>query len=431
MLDMAALMSQGEDLIKRAPPDQLQPWFARATALPPGRAAIIGGGIAGASTAHALRRRGWQTTIIDRRKELAQEASGNPTGVLMPRLTAAPNLDGRFYAAAWRFVLRTLVDIGMQLDAGGVLQLATDAAEAARQNMVAADAALPPAMLRQMDAAAASDIAGCALPFGALHFPQGGAIDPRAYCAALAQGSDVLFGVDVARLRHDGRWQVIDAAGEVRTEVDIVVLANALGAASLPQTAWLPLAARRGALTLAPPTPASAALRAVLAYGGYMTPARGGVHSIGATFDWISAHELNAPPVVRGDDHARNLADLAHVLPGLMAGVEPRALAGRAALRCTTADHMPVVGPVPDEGAYRSDFAELRHGHPWARYPGARYVPGLYVLTGLGARGLVSAPLAAEILAAHVTGESWPVENDLTTALHPGRFLVRELKRGV
>ena len=414
-----------------SPPDQLQPWFARAKAMQPGRAIIIGGGIAGASAAYALRRKGWHTTIIDRQACLADEASGNPTGVLMPRLTAAPNLDGRFYVAAWHFMLQVLADIGIERHMGGVLQVATDAGEAARQDMIAADSPLPPDMLRQVDAATASDIAGCTLPFGALYFPQGGAIEPRAYCAALARSADVLFNVDVVGLRHNGMWQVIDRAGVIRAEADIVVLANALGTTALPETAWLPLAARRGALTQAPATAVSSALRSVLAYGGYMTPAINGSHSIGATFDWVAAKDLNATPTAQGGDHARNLADLTHVLPDLMAGVDPQTLTGRAALRCTTLDHMPVVGPVPDEGAYRADFAELRHGHPWARYPDARYVAGLYVLTGLGSRGLVTAPLAAEILAAHVSGAPLPVEQNLLTALHPGRFLLRELKRGI
>ena len=410
--------------------DQLQPWFARAPAVQAGRAVIIGGGIAGASTAYALQRNGWHTTIVDRRPRLADEASGNPTGVLMPRLTAAPNIDGRFYVAAWQFVLQVLDDLGLPRVADGVLQLATDAAEEARQSMVVADAPLPSAFLRQVDAATASQIAGCTLPCGALYFPQGGAIEPRAYCAALAQGSDFLFGVDVAALRHDGVWKLIDANGLERVEGDIVILANAHRAAAPPETAWLPLAVRRGALTQAPPTAVSEGLRTVLAYGGYMTPSHKGTHSVGATFDWVGAQDLDSAPVVEEDDHARNLADLHHVLPNMLADVDAHTLTGRAALRCTTSDHMPVVGPVPDEATYRSDFAELRHGHPWARYPNARYVTGLYVLTGLGSRGLVTAPLAAEILAAHISGTSWPVDQDLMTALHPGRFLVRELKRG-
>ncbi len=415
----------------------LQPWFARSpsAAATGGHAAIIGGGIAGTSAARALQRRGWRTTIIDRRSALADEASGNPAGALMPRLTAAPNLDGRFYAAAWRFVLETLAEaddavLPLHRDRCGLLHLATDAAEVARQTTIATGGPLPESLLFQVSADEASDISGCALPYGALYFPQGGWLRPREFCAAQAGGSRLLLNVEVGALRHNGGlWQVIDNGGNLCTQADIVVLANALGAAALPLTAWLPLKARRGQITLAPPTPASAHLLSVLAYGGYMTPASHGAHTIGATFDWADADELDAEPLVVESDHARNLADLARVLPTLMAGLDIGGLTGRAGFRCTTLDHLPIVGPLPEQGAYLHDFAELGHGHPWARYPEAVYQPGLYALTGLGARGLVAAPLAAEILAAHIGGEPWPAERDLVTALHPGRFLVRELKR--
>ena len=84
---------------------------------------------------------------------------------------------------------------------------------------------------------------------------------------------------------------------------------------------------------------------------------------------------------------------------------------------------------MPDHAVYRTDYAHLRHGQHWVRYPAATYHPGLYVLTGLGARGLTEAPLAAELLACHITGEPWPLERDVVTALHPARFLVRDLKR--
>jgi tRNA 5-methylaminomethyl-2-thiouridine biosynthesis bifunctional protein len=56
-------------------------------------------------------------------------------------------------------------------------------------------------------------------------------------------------------------------------------------------------------------------------------------------------------------------------------------------------------------------------------------VPGLFVLSGLGAHGLVAAPLAAEVLACAITGEPSPLPQALTHALHPARFLIRALKR--
>jgi tRNA 5-methylaminomethyl-2-thiouridine biosynthesis bifunctional protein len=401
---------------------ELAPWFARAPGRERGHVAIIGAGIAGCATAAALMRRGWSTTLIDRNDDIALGASGNPVGILMPRVTAAPSFESRFSGTAWRFLLRTLDNIGeVGFERCGVLQLADDETDGERLKAIASAAELA-GPLTHLSAQEASDFAGCHLGRSALLFPQAGCIDPRALCTALATGARRVFATDVMEVRRAGDG--FELAG---TYADVVVFANGLGASSFPLAHWLPLAARRGQLTLAQPSATSAHLRCVLSYGGYITPAIHNQHAIGATFDWID--DPTGVQEVVTEDHARNLAELARVAPALMAGRAAHDCEGRAALRCTTPDHLPIVGPLPDQAAYLTDYAQLRHGQHWVRYPAATYHPGMYLLTGLGARGLTEAALAAELLACHITGEPWPLDQDLVTALHPARFLVRDLKR--
>lgn len=409
----------------------LQPWFARTSHGPArGHAAIIGAGLAGAHTAAALARRGWSATVVDRQDAVAAEASGSPRAVLAPRLTAAPALDGRFYAAAWRCALaayESLDDSGAAIAhaRGGSLQLAGAGDEARFAEMISS-AVLPAPYLSSLDAAEASDIAGLRLSRGGLFFPQGGWLQPRDVCAALTAGADVRLSCDAVVLEHSGgRWRISDAAGRCIVEADAVVLANALGMKRLQQASWLPLEGRRGQVTLLPANARSQDLRTTLLYGGFLTPEHHGIHAVGATFDTVTSERQQSD--VRAADHVRNLKGLDDVLPGLFTAAND--VSGFAAVRCMSPDHMPIAGPLPERGVYMEDFANLRHGHPWARYPDASYQHGLYVLTGLGARGGVSASLAAEVLACHITGEPWPLERDLVTALHPARFLVRELKR--
>ena len=51
--------------------------------------------------------------------------------------------------------------------------------------------------------------------------------------------------------------------------------------------------------------------------------------------------------------------------------------------------------------------------------------PGLYTLLGYASRGLIWAPLAAELLAAQLEHEPLPLETTLARALDPARFLLR------
>ena len=85
---------------------------------------------------------------------------------------------------------------------------------------------------------------------------------------------------------------------------------------------------------------------------------------------------------------------------------------------------------MPDVPAYRRDYADIRHGRPVESHAPATYRRGLYVLGGLGSRGFQTGPLAAEVLADQMTGQPSALPASLLAAIHPGRFLIRALKRG-
>jgi len=393
------------------------------------RAIVIGGGIAGASSAHSLAQRGWQVTLIERHDSLAQEASGNPQGVLYPRLSghdiplSRVALNGFLHTLA---LLRSLLSKGQDWDACGLLQQAFNAREAKRCDEVLARG-LPQTLVCAVDAAEASRLAGVDMPHGGLWFPAGGWLNPPALCQALTRHPDIHIKTASEALtlqRHADTWQVWDAHACL-AEAPVVILAGANACTQFSQSAHLPLEPVRGQVTILPATAQSASLKAVICTEGYISPARQGQHCAGASF----APDDTALDI-RAEDHAQNLAmlkQLSSALHQALAVSNGDHLSGRAALRCTTPDYLPMAGPLLDAALVLERYS------PGSRLSAAQlpWLEGLYVNTGHGSKGMLTAPLSGEVIAAMLEGEPLPVDAGLARALDPNRFLLRQrgLKR--
>ena len=154
------------------------PWFARPSRSHANRRAIVvGAGLAGTAAAASLARRGWSVAIVDRHATVAAEASGNPQGVLYARPSPHGTLLSELVTSGLQHTCRLLPELGLEDGADfagcGVLQLAYDADEAARQEKLAS-LGWPRTLLRGLSRAEASARAGVELPVGGLFFPQAG-----------------------------------------------------------------------------------------------------------------------------------------------------------------------------------------------------------------------------------------------------------------
>ena len=70
------------------------------------RVAIIGGGLAGCSMAWRLQSEGIDTELLEQNSAIAQQASGNPIGLISPKLTALQTPQSLYYTSAYEeFVL--------------------------------------------------------------------------------------------------------------------------------------------------------------------------------------------------------------------------------------------------------------------------------------------------------------------------------------
>lgn len=401
------------------------PWLRSPAVVPRGApVAVIGAGVAGCAAAGALRRAGYAVTLVDRAGRAGAEASGNPCGLLKPRLTADGGIHGRFYGQGYLHAVATLDRLGGWLGRG-ILSVARDADEAATMARLAST--LPADHLRLVDAAEARALAGVDAPLGGLWFPQAGAIDPVAVCTALAGGVEVQAAEPQCLEAVGEGWRLRDAAGAVVAEAAAVVLAAGPWVPRLWPAAELPIHANRGQITLLDGLPGAPAVS--LSFGGYVSPAVvGGRHVLGATYGRIPDLEAADWRCPLPQDDAANLDLLAVTLPDVRAHVGGVA-GNRVSLRATIADHLPVMGPLFDAAQWRAAYADLHHGRAWEHYPPAPLADGLFVLGGLGSRGFQTAPLLAEALAAMMAGTEGPLADDLVAAIHPGRFQIRALRR--
>ena len=416
----------------------VDPWFAPAPVVagPQPRVAIVGSGLAGAHLAFAFHRRGCPTTVVERHSRIAREASSVPGAVFMPRLNAGEGADSAFFADAWRHAQDLLTSVTRTCDSPpfhqcGVLQIAKDTQNLTRLETIATRRLIPEPMMKIVESNEASRITGIEGTLCGAYFPHGGWVEAQNLCRLLLEGCHVLVDKTVeACVRQNDAWTLLDTDGKCIAAADVVVLANGLAAATIPQVAWLPLIARRGQITRVMRTERSTALGCVVAGEGYVLPAEDGCHWIGATFDHVREEERHVSmPEPTKEADAYNVKLLDDLLPGVFAQASPDLSNAWTGVRCTTRDHLPLAGPVPDYEKYLSGFAEVRHGRRPEAYPQVCYHPGLFVLTGLGARGLVTAPLAAELVASQACGDPLPVLHVITAALHPGRFTIRDLQR--
>jgi tRNA 5-methylaminomethyl-2-thiouridine biosynthesis bifunctional protein len=400
--------------------------------------AIIGGGLAGTTSAQALAQRGWQVTLLERGPQLAQGASGNPQGMLYTKLSIEASTLNQFTLSSYLFALRFYRQWQAEhhinrdhIDFCGLLQLATNAKEQQMLQRLQPIFAGLPQLVEFVDAKRASDLAGVAINHPGYWLPQAGWVAAPTVCETLVKHPNISvhYHHDILQLVRQGhQWQLQDKQQHSLIEADAVIIANSTDAQQFALTSQLPSKTIRGQITQLPANPQSAQLSTVICHDGYVTPAIQNHHSLGATFS-LGDRDTE----LRSVDHQHNLDSLQQALPAMLSDSEranqAESLKGRASLRCTTPDYLPMVGPVHDYGQFLTDYADLRkNALTDINLPGS-YHPKLYINIGHGSRGLTSTPLCSEILAAMICGEPPPLPRSLIQALNPARFVIRNLIR--
>jgi tRNA 5-methylaminomethyl-2-thiouridine biosynthesis bifunctional protein len=399
------------------------------TALPVGTCAVVGAGLAGAAVARALAERGWLVDVYDQHTEPAQGASGLPAGLVAPLVSADDGARSQLLRRGTRLMLAQAghyLERGRDWDQTGVLEYRRD---------------------RTGETAHAT------------HWhPQAGWIKPASMVRAWLAHPSIRFVPQsvVHRLqRQTTHWQLLNAKAQVLGHADAVVLANAHGCQALLQSSAPALqvdAALAHALVRLQQLHGSVSMGSIGSSASPGSPGKHGdqyapgardpdhgqrtdgaqlppcaievpgprlpsvpVNGRGSYIPWVNGPD--GPQWIAGatyendptrcadaaQQHQANLDKLLQLLPqcgdALVQAFAQETLVHWHNTRCATWDRLPLVGPVE-----------------------ACNAPSVWMCVGMGSRGLSLASLCAQLLAAQIGGEPWPLEASLARQLQSQRL---------
>ncbi|MEN9842635.1 MAG: hypothetical protein RLZZ612_464 [Pseudomonadota bacterium] len=376
-------------------------------------AIVIGAGLAGAAVCHSLILRGWYVVLIDQASGPAQGASALPVGMMSEHRTARPtpmSQLSRLGMALHRHRLAQDVPIGAGWQPTAITNVPhlrhPDSEDGGEEAYTDTEAAL---------------------------------VRPSALVAAwlaMAQASGrctVLWNAPVCHIEASGTptepwWDVVGPQDRTWATSPNVIVTAAFGSADLlaPHAQHIgageTLRPVKGQLSYGPLEGAALAPHPLRDQGVFVpcyedrrhpnAPAR--LWSMGATYE-----RGHTDPTLTPAAHERNAQSLHALHPAayeqMRAQQQRGDLLGWAGIRCASLDRLPLVGAVPALGPLQPSM-QLRD---------VPRVPGLWTVCAMGSRGLTLAELAAELLAAQLEHEPWPLPRALGQALDPARFALK------
>ncbi len=424
-----------------------------------GEIAIIGGGVASTHLALSLAQRNKKVRIFCSDASFAQQASGNKQGAVYPLLTPDNGHLSHYFQQGFLFSRRRLQDLiddkfTVSYDFCGVLQTGFDIRSSARLDKIINGQSWNEKMAYPIDATSATQIAGIDIDKAGIYYPLGGWICPHEFTQAAfdkaTQLSDVTveFNADITRIEQkEGLWYLykrvngnhtcfadnhIPKASEEREIGPFanLVLANGQGLTQFKQSEKLPATGFRGQVSHIPSRNALTKLSTVLCSHGYLTPGHNKFHCTGASYV-KNPKNLDYCAV----EQVENLHKIKHsyVDKPWTEDVDISGHSARVGVRMVTRDHAPMMGCAPDTDLMLTQYEQHQHTKEsikfWKETPAPTH-KGLFILGGLGSRGITSGPLAAEALAAQLCGEIIPLSMPMLEMLNPNRFWMRKLIKG-
>lgn len=364
--------------------------------------AIIGAGICAATLAYELSLRGFEISVFEKNSTLNEGASGNESGILSSLILKPEVALGEFsqnaLIEASRFYKKVL-----NLDLNGVFEFAHTPAMEQR-------------FLTQ------SENVLFKINQNQAFLEDGGVIFPKKIVEKLFElsGVKLYFNHEFVHFTYEDEKFVLNFKNGLKNG-DFAILIYAMGADTRDFINYeaMNLSKVRGQVTHLKPFLNT---KFALSSKAYICPANNGLQVIGASYD-----RLNFNPLPQRHDDDENLKNIKEFLKG----DEKLEIKGsKVGFRSYSSDRFAIVGAAYDENFYRQNYKALL----WTKNKNqvrAQNIPHLYLNFAHGSRAFSTGILAARYLCALIRDEPLGIFKDFVPCIHPARFLIRKLKKGL
>lgn len=353
--------------------------------------AIVGDGIAAACLATQLIEHPGPIQLFWPEQTAASGASGNPQGAVYPGLQASWSPTSALYSHAFYYAKRFYqAHCAETFHPTGVLLKAQTAQDKKRHEKIIDSGYFPTSLVHLQENGLYYPSAGWILSEQTVQRLFQQVIEQR---TQLGLTTEVYKNTSVESIhRENKQWHI--QCTEQATRAEQLVFCT--GYALEPLSTHFPkvfdfIEPARGQITcIQSETVKNIQLNYVLCGQGYVLPPIESVLCTGSGFD-------KATPFIGTtiEDTEYNLAQINRMLATKF--TQDQVKNCRAGVRAMSKDHLPLIGEVIEQS-------------------------GLYVMTGLGARGFTSAPWLAYLLACEVQGLPTPIGSQMQNALHCQRL---------
>lgn len=366
------------------------------------KVAIIGAGISGALLAYELSLRGFEVEIFEKNATLYEGASSNESGILSSLILNPQSALGNFslnaFVEASRFY-RQILDLKLK----GVYEFAYT-------------------LQMQQRFFTQKDNAYFQIAQNKAFLDYGGHIYPKEILSSLFEkaGVKIYFNHHFSHYeRENETFNLIFKNASKRCKFGILIYALGVDAKDFLHYEAMLLSRVRGQLTHLKPFFKT---EFPLSSKAYICPPKSNLQVIGATYD-----RLNANPKGQRKDDEENLEKIKEFLKG---DEEIEILGSRVGFRSYSSDRFCIAGAAYDEEFYKQNYkALLWHKNKPQISP--QNIPNLYLSLAQGSRAFSSSVLCARYLCALINDEPLGFYADFIPHIHPARFLIRKLKKGL